>query len=311
MSILNMNELRSNPLIFEIKGNSLDDGPGIRTVVFFKGCPLSCAWCHNPESKRREREISFDVSKCVACDACFRACTEAALDRKNEYYIDRDRCTLCGKCVEECPSGALSLVGKEMTVEEIVRVMEKDVPFFNNSGGGVTLSGGEPTLFMEFAARLAAALRERGIRVLLETSGFFNYDAFIERLYPHLDRVYMDIKIMDPDRHSSLCGMPNGVILENYRKLNRLYRGGGIEVLPRVPLIPRLTATEENLTAIAAFLREEGAPRIGLLSNNPLWLEKSRMIGREAGTDTEALRGWLDREKMEGILKLFDGFTIV
>jgi pyruvate formate lyase activating enzyme len=306
-----MNELRSEPLIFEIKGNSLDDGPGIRTVVFFKGCPLSCVWCHNPESKRRELEISFDGSKCVACDACLEACTEAALDRKNRYYVDRETCTLCGKCVEACPSGALSLVGKTMTVEEIVSVVEKDVPFFNNSGGGVTFSGGEPTLFMDFSVRLAAALRERGIRVLLETCGFFNYDAFIERLYPHLDRVYMDIKIMDPARHRALCGRPNDVILDNFRKLNRIYREGGIEVLPRVPLIPGLTATEENLAAIAAFLREEGAPAVGLLRNNPLWLDKGRMIGSDTGADTEALRTWINREIMDGIVKLFDGFAIV
>jgi pyruvate formate lyase activating enzyme len=306
-----MNDVRSNPLIFEIKGNSLDDGPGIRTVVFFKGCPLSCVWCHNPESKRREREISFDGAKCVACDACLKACTEGALDRKNPYYVDREMCTLCGMCVEECPSGALSFVGKAMTVEEIVSVVEKDVPFFNNSGGGVTLSGGEPTLYLDFTMRLAAALRERGIRVLLETCGFFNYEAFIERLHPLLDRVYMDIKIMDPARHNSLCGQPNDVILDNFRKLNRLYREGGIEVLPRVPLIPGLTATEENLTAIAAFLRKEGAPAVGLLRNNPLWLDKGRMIGREAEADTEALRSWINRETMDGIVKLFDGFTIV
>ena len=306
-----MNKISIDPLIFEIKGNSLDDGPGIRTVVFFKGCPLSCVWCHNPESKRREREISFDAKKCVACDACIRACTGAALDRKNKYYVDRETCTLCGRCVEECPSGALSLVGNAMTVEEIVRVVEKDVPFFNNSGGGVTLSGGEPTLYLDFSARLAAELKGRGIRVLLETCGYFNYDAFIERLYPHLDRVYMDIKIIDPDRHRALCGQPSDVILDNFRKLNRLYRGGGIEVLPRVPLIPGLTATEENLSAIAAFLREESAQRVGLLSNNPLWLEKSGMLGRETGADAGALRGWIDRDAMDGIMKLFDGFTIV
>ena len=306
-----MNKISTDPLIFEIKGNSLDDGPGIRTVVFFKGCPLSCAWCHNPESKRREREISFDGSKCVACDACIKACAEGALDRKNPYYVDRETCTLCGKCVEACPSGALSFVGKEMTVEEIVRIVEKDVPFFNNSGGGVTLSGGEPTLFLDFTVRLAAALRERGIRVLLETCGFFNYDAFLARLYPLLDRVYMDIKIMDHERHRGLCGQSNDVILDNFRKLNRLYWDGGIEVLPRVPLIPGLTATEENLRAIAAFLREEGAPAVGLLRNNPLWLDKGRMIGREPGADAAALRTWINRETMDGIVKLFDGLTVI
>jgi pyruvate formate lyase activating enzyme len=306
-----MNKISADPLIFEIKGNSLDDGPGIRTVVFFKGCPLSCVWCHNPESKRREREISFDASKCITCNACLAACTGNALDRKNEYYVLRDRCTLCGTCVDVCPSGALSLVGKEMTVEEIVSAVEKDVPFFNNSGGGVTLSGGDPTLFMDFTARLAAGLKARGVRVLLETCGFFNYDAFMERLYPHLDCVYMDIKIMDPERHRELCGQSNGVILENFRKLNRLYREGGIEILPRVPLIPGLTATKENLSAIAAFLREEGASRVGLLRNNPLWFNKARMLGSGSGPAHDGMRGWITRDAMADIEKHFHGMQIV
>ncbi len=306
-----MNKTITDPLIFEIKGNSLDDGPGIRTVVFFKGCPLSCAWCHNPESKRRERELSFDNKKCVGCDTCVNLCPEEALDRKSHFFVDRERCTLCMACIEACPSGALSIVGKAMTVEEIVRIVEKDLPFFKNSGGGVTLSGGEPTLFMDFTARLSAELGKRGVSVLLETCGLFNYDAFMERIYPNLDMIYFDIKMIEGEDHRRLCGQPNNVILDNFSKLHRAFWDGGIPVLPRVPLIPGRTATDENLTAIAAFLREQGARRVALLQNNPLWFEKNEMLGRSADVGTEDMRAWIGRDRMDQIRSIFVDFEIV
>jgi pyruvate formate lyase activating enzyme len=301
----------NRPLIFEIKGNSLDDGPGIRTVVFFKGCPLSCVWCHNPESKRTEREISFDKKRCVACDACIGVCPEGALDRGTIGFVDRGRCNLCCACVGVCPSGAVSVVGRSMTADEIVREIQKDLPFFKNSGGGVTLSGGEPTLFMDFTARCAAGLKKRGVRVLLETCGLFNYNTFIKRLYPYLDMIYFDIKIIDGDEHRRLCGQPNDVILENFRKLHRRFRDGGIAVLPRVPLIPGLTDTPENLAGIARFLRDVGAEKISLLQNNPLWFEKNEMLGRTPEADTGEMHKWTDRKNMSGIQLLFDGFDIV
>jgi len=299
------------PFIFEIKGNSLDDGPGIRTVVFFKGCPLSCSWCHNPESKRRERELSYDKKKCVGCDACVNLCSAKALDRNSPFFVDRGRCTLCLDCVKGCPSGALSVVGKAMTVDEIVRVVEKDIPFFRNSGGGVTFSGGEPTLFMDFTARLAAELRRKGIPVLLETCGLFNFDAFIERIYPNLAMIYYDIKIIDGDDHRRHCGQPNDVILENFRKLTGRCRDGGIAVLPRIPLIPGLTATEENLSAIAGFLRGQGAMKVALLQNNPLWFEKNEMLGRAADAGNDDMRSWIGRERMGLIRAIFKDFEIV
>jgi pyruvate formate lyase activating enzyme len=306
-----MNKTKNDPLIFEIKGNSLDDGPGIRTVVFFKGCPLSCAWCHNPESKRREQELSYDKKKCVGCDTCVGLCPEKALDRGAPHFVDRARCTLCLACVDACPSGALSVVGKQMTVDEIVREIEKDIPFFKNSGGGVTLSGGEPTLYMDFASRLAARLNKRGVRVLLETCGFFNYDAFMKRMYPHLDMIYFDIKIFNGADHRRFCGRPNDVILENFTKLYRRYLHGGVEVLPRVPLIPDCTATEENLSAIVKFLRNLGVKKIGLLQNNPLWFDKNEMLGRSADVDTGDMHSWIGREKMDRIKLLFGGFEII
>jgi pyruvate formate lyase activating enzyme len=305
-----MNDIINLPLIFEIKGNSLDDGPGIRTVVFFKGCPLSCVWCHNPESKRRERELSYDKKKCVVCDACMSACPVMALDRGNDYFVDREKCTLCIACIDACPSGALSVVGKPITVAEIVRDIEKDFPFFRNSGGGVTLSGGEPTLFMDFTADLTAELKRHDVHVLLETCGFFNHDAFMERIYPNLGMIYFDIKIIDGDAHRQLCGKPNDAILDNFRRLYRRYLEGGTEILPRIPLIPGRTDTDENLTAISQFLREQGALKIRLLQNNPLWFEKNEMLGRTAA-GTEEMRKWIDKSRMKRIKSMFDGFEII
>jgi pyruvate formate lyase activating enzyme len=303
---------KNEPLIFEIKGNSLDDGPGIRTVVFFKGCPLSCAWCHNPESKRREREISFDKKKCVeGCDTCVSLCPEKALDRSNPHFVDRERCTLCMACVDSCPPGAMMAVGTSYPIDEVLSLIEKDIPFFKNSGGGVTLSGGEATFFMDYTARLSAGLKEMGVRVLLETCGLFNYDAFMERIYPALDAIYFDIKIIDPGEHLRLCGQPNDIILENFRRLHRRHLEGGIEVLPRVPLIPGFTATDENLAAIARFLGGAGARKIGLLQNNPLWFEKNEMLGRGAGDGNGEMRAWIDRERMGRIRSIFSGFEIV
>lgn len=306
-----MNIKTNQPLIFEIKGNSLDDGPGIRTVVFFKGCPLSCVWCHNPESKRRERELSYDKKKCVACDACMTVCTVEALDRGNAYFVDREKCTLCLACADACPSGALSAVGKPITVEEILREIDKDIPFFKNSGGGVTLSGGEPMLFMDFAALLASELKKHGVHVLLETCGLFNYNSFMELIYPSLDMIYFDIKILDGGAHQRLCGQPNDAILENFRKLHRRFLDGGTGILPRVPLIPGLTDTDKNLSAVSQFLRDQGAIKIGLLRNNPLWFEKNEMLGRAPSPESGAMHEWTGREKMIHMRSLFEGFEIV
>ncbi|MFW6113673.1 MAG: glycyl-radical enzyme activating protein, partial [Actinomycetota bacterium] len=206
-----------DPLILDIKGNSLDDGPGIRTVIFFKGCPLSCVWCHNPESKRTGPEISFDAGECIGCDSCIGVCERGALSRSNPVFIDRDKCDLCMRCVDECPAQALSSVGRSMMVEGIVEEVEKDLPFFKTSGGGVTLSGGEPTLFMDFASRLLRLLKSLSVHTLVETCGYFDYLDFKTSLYPYLDLIYYDLKLYDPEEHRKYCGVPNKKILENFR----------------------------------------------------------------------------------------------
>ncbi|WP_028314170.1 glycyl-radical enzyme activating protein [Desulfatibacillum aliphaticivorans] len=296
----------NEPLILDIKGNSLDDGPGIRSVVFFKGCPLSCLWCHNPESKRRELEISYDPKDCVHCDTCMETCPENALSPDNPFFIDRKKCTLCMQCVEACPSGALSRVGTVMEIDAIVRDVARDKPFFKTSGGGVTLSGGEPTLSMDFLSRLVRAFREQEIHVLVETCGMFRMEDFLEKVYPHIDAIYMDIKIMDKAAHQQYCGTSNEVILKNFKALNKLYQEGGVEILPRTPLIPGITDSDENIGAVISFLQECGVKKADLLPYHPLWQEKNFKIGiKDSRGDAPAMQSFLDKDRLQACREAF------
>lgn len=268
-----------SPLVLEIKGNSLDDGPGIRSVVFFKGCPLDCVWCHNPESKKRTPELSFDAGVCVGCDACIDSCPEGALKRRKKAFINREKCTLCFKCIDVCPSGALSRAGREMTARDILETIIRDKSFYDSSGGGITLSGGEPTLNIDLLSEVAAGAQKKNIHVLLETCGLFSFDPFIEKVYPNLDEIFFDIKIFDEERHKKYCGATNKTILRNFSLLHEKFLHGGIPVLPRTPLVPGITDGAENLKAIADFLIANNVSRASLLDYNPLWHEKNIKIG--------------------------------
>ena len=292
--------MRKTPLIIEIKGNSLDDGPGIRTVVFFKGCPLDCAWCHNPEGKKTCVEISFDPRTCVGCDTCIDVCPEQALSRENPHFVDRMRCTLCFACVDICPSGALSRVGKEMSVREVVDKIIPDRPFFDNSGGGVTLSGGEPTLFMDYTSDLLKKLKDEGIHTLMETCGFFSFESFEEKLLPFVDAIYFDIKIRDAQEHLRYCSVSNEKILENFELLLNATSGSDKVLLPRIPLIPGITDSEANIRAIAVFLQDLGVKRADILPYNPLWFEKCTKIGQGPPFQTDnAMKTWISRESLQ------------
>jgi len=295
------------PLILEIKGNSLDDGPGIRTVIFFKGCPLSCVWCHNPESKRTDVEISYDPKQCIACDTCIETCPYNAISKENPFFIDRSKCSLCFLCVKTCPSGALTRVGKDMTIDEIVNTVLKDKPFFETSGGGVTLSGGEPTLYMEFTSYLLKALKENGIHTLMETCGYFNPDRFIELIYPYLDTIYYDIKLFDETEHKEYCGVSNKNILKNFVKLTKLAnKNDKIDIVPRTPLIPGITDTESNMHAIAHFLKASGSEKAQLLPYNPLWHEKNLKIGKDSPYSKKTgLTEFMDAKKIEKCKDVF------
>jgi len=295
------------PLILEIKGNSLDDGPGIRSVIFFKGCPLSCRWCHNPEGQSPDLDIAFDAAECIGCNTCMETCKEAALSRDNPFYIDRRKCSLCLACVDTCPSGALSQVGKSMTIDSILQAALKDKSFFDNSGGGVTLSGGEPTMFVNFASDLLQALKKAGVHTLVETCGMFDLSAFEEMLYPFIDMIYYDIKLIDAKEHTQSCGAPNGRILANFSHLQKKYLDGFVEIIPRTPLIPGITDTAMNLAGIAQFLRQCRVTTIQLLSYHPLWQMKNAKIGREdAPGSSEEMKRFMSAERLEACREIFE-----
>jgi len=293
------------PLILEIKGNALDDGPGIRSVVFFKGCPLSCMWCHNPESKRIGAEIGFEAKTCVACDTCMDVCPEGALSRDNPFFIDRSLCTLCFKCADACPSGALSRIGTPMRVDEILARVIRDKPFYDTSGGGVTLSGGEPTMFMDFTGELLQRLKANGIHTLIETCGLFDIDRFYEIVYPWLDAIYYDIKLINSDDHARYCGVPNETILSNFKSLYARYQDGGVPIMPRTPLIPGITDTPENIQAIVHFLSTCGVHEARLLPYHPLWQEKNLKIGVALGGHAAEMDQWLDNQVLDRCRTVF------
>lgn len=261
------------PLVVDIKRNSLDDGPGIRSVVFFKGCTLRCVWCQNPETLSPLAQIQRDEQRCIACGMCSAVCPEGVATNTMEVE-DTTRCTLCGACVEACPASARRIAGVAYTVDELAGLLLKDEPFYRHSGGGVTLSGGEPAMFPAFVGRVAARLRERGVHVLMETGGQFDWDQVEQHLLPHVSTIYFDVKLADPELHRQHVGPDNRRIQENLRRLVSFP-----DLLPRVPLIPGITDTDENLRAIARLLAELQCTRVMLLPYNPLWIPKRRTLG--------------------------------
>lgn len=293
------------PLILEIKGNSLDDGPGIRSVVFFKGCPLSCIWCHNPESKRVNREISYDRDTCIGCGTCLKKCPVGAVDPASPKFVDREKCTLCFACADACPAKAITRVGVEMTQEELLKKLLSDKPFYDISGGGVTLSGGEATLCTEWVGGLAKLLYENGVKVLIETCGYFDYGKAEKYLLPYVSDIFCDIKIFDREAHKKYCGVYNDKILENFRRMYADRDKYGYNIMPRVPLIPDITDRDENLTAIAEYMADCGVKKTDLLPYNPTWYSKNDKLGITLAPELRDAKSWQSKEKLEHAKLIF------
>lgn len=273
-----MLQISSLPLIVDIKRQSLEDGPGIRSVVFFKGCPLRCTFCHNPETQDSQIEIAFSERDCIMCGGCKEVCPQSVIDLGVPGHINRDRCDRCGECVSVCPGNGLRKIGSYYEAEALAEILLRDIAFYRHSGGGITLSGGECTLYPEYIESLVKLLKTEGIHIALETSGYFNYDIFKEKIHPYVDLIYYDIKIADTEAHKKYTGRPNGIILENIRLL---IREMGVEVILRIPIIPGVTATHDNLLAIAKSVYEAGADKILLLPYNPMGMEMYTKLGRQ------------------------------
>jgi pyruvate formate lyase activating enzyme len=245
--------------ILHLQRLSTEDGPGIRTTVFFKGCPLRCAWCHNPESLSPELQTQWIAVRCIGCQTCVETCPNGCLTMTAAgLLIDRERCQACGKCVEACPSGAREMLGRIVTVEQVLAELLKDRAYYEKSGGGVTLSGGEPTFQPDFAEALLRGLKAQGISTALDTCGLCSVDT-LDRLLSYTDLVLFDLKLLDPILHRAFTGASNEQILENLDHLRERIRRQELPVKlwVRTPLIPGATDTDENLSAIGRYLAEE------------------------------------------------------
>ena len=302
-----MSELHG--LVFDIRKFSLHDGPGIRTTVFFKGCPLNCWWCHNPESQSPAPELMLWKSRCIRCGTCVTTCALEAAGLNTEEktgmhtVVERDVCTVCGSCVAVCAAEARELVGKRMTVSEVMSSIERDVVFFEESGGGVTFSGGEPLAQFSFLIGLLKACKALEIHTALDTSGYAPWKS-IDTIRGDVDLFLYDLKIMDDTRHRTFTGVPNGLILHNLRALSE--RGHHIAL--RVPIIPGVTDDDQNLNEIGKFAASlPHLDRLDILPYHPSAVGKYERLGKPyhlAETRTP------DDERMAEIAHLFEQYHL-
>lgn len=235
--------------VFDIQRFSIHDGPGIRTIAFLKGCPLSCLWCCNPESQKLEPVLLYSGELCMHCTKCVSACRQGAITGQSERPIDRSKCIACGECVRICPTGALSIKGRKMSVEMLIKELKKDVTAFRKSGGGITVSGGEPLVQAEFAAELLKGCKAQGWHTAMETTGYGSGEA-VEKVFPYVDLVLLDIKAIDDEVHQRVTGVSNRKILENAKRISEI-----TQVVVRVPTIPGVNASTAEYEKICAFVK--------------------------------------------------------
>ena len=285
--------------VFNIQRYSLHDGPGIRTLVFLKGCPLRCPWCSNPESQRLEPELAYNESKCIGfqeCSLCVKECRTKTIHQKQngKVFFERETCEECFRCVEVCPSHAVRVFGKLMSVDEVLEVVEADGIFYARSGGGITLSGGEPLVQAAFAGNLLQEAKRRRINTSMETCGFAEWED-LERACRNLDSILFDIKSMDSEKHKQFVGVSNEKTLENFNRLCACFPDLPKRV--RTPVIPGFNDTEKDVRAILEFIRNVPKVEFELLAYHRLGQPKYCYLGRDYTPGDVTL----DRERMSAL----------
>jgi len=263
-------------MIFDFKKYAIDDGPGIRTTIFLKGCPLRCWWCHNPEGQVLQRELMFRKTRCNGCGECEEGCPKKVISgTASQISFQRKYCELCGECSQRCPTEALTIVGKEISLDEVVKEVDKDLIFYDESDGGVTFSGGEPLLQLDFLNALLEECKNRNIRTALDTSGYATPKA-IDKISDKVDLFLYDIKMMDDAEHRKYTGVSNKLILENFKKLAEK----GSNILVRMAVIPGINDSEDNITETAEFILTYGVKNLSLLPYHRAGIEKYKNLGR-------------------------------
>lgn len=267
-----------NGTVFNIQKFSVNDGPGIRTTVFLKGCPLRCIWCHNPESKSSDAEIFFDVRKCIGCGKCVQICLQNCHTMTDGVHtFNRDKCEACGKCTEVCYADSLEKAGEIKSVTQVIDEVMKDKAFYDNSGGGITLSGGEPMMQFEFAFEILRTSKEKGLHTCIETCGFAAEDHY-RKIAPYVDIFLFDFKESDSIKHKEFTGVGNELILSNLHMLDSI----GSKIVLRCPVIPTLNDRNEHFDAIASLANSlANVTEINIEPYHPLGSGKAEMLGRD------------------------------
>jgi len=296
--------------VFNIQRYSLHDGSGIRTLVFLKGCPLRCLWCSNPESQKSMPELGFIESRCVGRQSCGAPCVAACLDgavianRRGKPAIDRNACNGCGKCAEACRHEALTLVGREMSVAEVLAEVGKDRAFYRRSGGGITIGGGEPMAQYRFTADLLQAAQEEYLDTAIETSGHVAWER-LEEVLRYVDSLHFDLKHMDPVRHAQLTGQTNEVILGNLGRVLRVKRPE--DVVIRIPVVPGCNDSVENIRESAMFVADLGFRQIELVPYHAFGASKYRQYGMVYQLD-EPTRA--SEDELQSLRRLVESFGL-
>jgi pyruvate formate lyase activating enzyme len=291
-------------LVFKISRCSTEDGPGIRTTVFLQGCPLSCLWCHSPQSQSKSAILVFYANRCIHCSACREVCPQQAqIVTVEERSVLWERCNNCGDCTKICPSQALRLNGEYLALNELINIIKRDSIYYKNSGGGVTFSGGEPTLQHRFLLSCLKKCHENGINTALETCGFTKW-SILESMLPFINLFLYDIKHMDSMRHRQLTGVSNELILKNLRELDK--RGKSFWI--RLPIIQGYNDLEENIIQTAEFVKTlNNLQKVSLLAYNTAAPANYEAIGRKYILGNIGL---YPREKVDNIIKIFSSFGI-